>query len=270
MPNNPGVVSSVCTKWSKGTGGPSGSEHFNLVTSAVPYDLFQITAPVNRQNRKPGDPCHTLARDNAAHAAVAIGFNPDQSAKTRSMGEREEQAPTLRAAAEVAVAVAMRESGHGYWTEDTVAGTLRVEGEDRPSRPSNVIAHTLRGDGFDASEDGTGRGTPIVPAAVAFTRCDDGRDATEDKTPTMRCGSNYSAHLAVATTMAVRRLTPVECERLQGFPDGYTAIPWRSKPAAECPDGPRYRALGNSMAVPCMRWIGQRIAQVDSITGDTA
>ncbi len=70
---------------------------------------------------------------------------------------------------------------------------------------------------------------------------------------------------AVATTMAVRRLTPVECERLQGFPDGYTAIPWRGKPAAECPDGPRYQALGNSMAVPCMRWIGERIAQVDAI-----
>ena len=68
-----------------------------------------------------------------------------------------------------------------------------------------------------------------------------------------------------ATTMAVRRLTPIECERLQGFPDGYTAIPWRGKPAAECPDGPRYRALGNSMAVPCMRWIGERIAQVDAL-----
>jgi len=61
-------------------------------------------------------------------------------------------------------------------------------------------------------------------------------------------------------TMAVRRLTPKEAERLQGFPDNYTAIPWRGKPADQCPDGPRYKALGNSMAVPCMRWIGQRIA----------
>jgi DNA (cytosine-5)-methyltransferase 1 len=65
----------------------------------------------------------------------------------------------------------------------------------------------------------------------------------------------------VATVMQVRRLTPVECERLQGFPDGYTNIPWRKKP--EAPDGPRYKALGNSMAVPCMAWIGQRIAEVD-------
>ena len=57
--------------------------------------------------------------------------------------------------------------------------------------------------------------------------------------------------------MAVRRLTPVECERLQGFPDGYTNISWRGK--NEAPDGPRYKALGNSWAVPVVRWIGQRI-----------
>jgi site-specific DNA-cytosine methylase len=60
----------------------------------------------------------------------------------------------------------------------------------------------------------------------------------------------------------VRRLTPRECERLQGFPDDYTAIPWRGK---EAPDGPRYKALGNSMAVPVMRWIGKRIQQVEKI-----
>ena len=61
--------------------------------------------------------------------------------------------------------------------------------------------------------------------------------------------------------MQVRRLTPMECERLQGFPDGYTAIPWRGKPVDECPDGPRYKALGNSWAVPVVRWIGRRIQQ---------
>lgn len=58
----------------------------------------------------------------------------------------------------------------------------------------------------------------------------------------------------------VRRLMPVECERLQGFPDNHTLISWRGKEATECPDGPRYRAIGNSMAVPVMRWIGERIA----------
>jgi DNA (cytosine-5)-methyltransferase 1 len=62
---------------------------------------------------------------------------------------------------------------------------------------------------------------------------------------------------------AVRRLTPTECERLQGFPDDHTLIPWRNKPADQCPDGPRYKALGNSMAVPVMRWIGERIHKIN-------
>jgi DNA (cytosine-5)-methyltransferase 1 len=60
---------------------------------------------------------------------------------------------------------------------------------------------------------------------------------------------------ALLTSMAVRRLTPVECERLQGFPDNYTNI------KDKCPDGPRYKALGNSWAVPVVRWIGERIAK---------
>ena len=63
----------------------------------------------------------------------------------------------------------------------------------------------------------------------------------------------------------VRRLTPTECERLQGFPDGYTQIPWRNKAAENCPDGPRYKAMGNSMAVPVMRWIGERIQMVEEM-----
>jgi DNA (cytosine-5)-methyltransferase 1 len=67
----------------------------------------------------------------------------------------------------------------------------------------------------------------------------------------------------MVSTSTVRRLTPTECERLQGFPDNFTAIPWRKKGAEDCPDGPRYKALGNSMAVPVMRWIGERIKLVD-------
>jgi DNA (cytosine-5)-methyltransferase 1 len=66
-----------------------------------------------------------------------------------------------------------------------------------------------------------------------------------------------------ADRMAVRRLSPRECERLQGFNDDHTMIPWRNKPADQCPDGPRYKALGNSMAVPCMAWIGKRIDAVE-------
>lgn len=66
----------------------------------------------------------------------------------------------------------------------------------------------------------------------------------------------------------VRRLTPRECERLQGFPDDWTLIPYRGKPAEECPDTPRYKAMGNSMAVPVMRWIGRRIEAFDILHYD--
>jgi len=75
-------------------------------------------------------------------------------------------------------------------------------------------------------------------------------------------GRNSGGENVLIQSMAVRRLTPVECERLQGFPDNYTNIPWRK--AIDSPDGPRYKALGNSMAVPVMRWIGERIKLVSS------
>jgi site-specific DNA-cytosine methylase len=77
--------------------------------------------------------------------------------------------------------------------------------------------------------------------------------------PMFSVRANGQQH-GVASGVAVRRLTPRECERLQGFPDDHTLIAWRGKSPQDCPDGPRYKALGNSMAVPCMAWIGKRIA----------
>ena len=74
-----------------------------------------------------------------------------------------------------------------------------------------------------------------------------------------------SDHLKEPSTV-VRRLTPIECERLQGFPDNYTNIPWKGRSSS--PDGRRYKALGNSMAVPVMRWIGERIEAAESIERD--
>ena len=71
-------------------------------------------------------------------------------------------------------------------------------------------------------------------------------------------------HAIQQREMKVRRLTPRECERLQGFPDDWTKIDWRNKDREVCPDGPRYKAMGNSMAVPVMRWIGQQIKQTES------
>ena len=194
-----GCAGTVSSKWAKQTGGPAGDECYNLtmqpvastlgnrrlrlhteldghgayipVQQPVPYDLFQITAPVNRQNRQPGDPCHTLARDNAAHAAVA------QSMTVMSFHPLQDPIPN-----------------------------------------TDGSTHCM----------GTG-------------------------------GSQGHASIAVAQAMTVRRLTPRECERLQGFPDDWTLIPWRKKAASDCPDGPRYKALGNSMAVNVMAWIGERI-----------
>lgn len=74
---------------------------------------------------------------------------------------------------------------------------------------------------------------------------------------------------AVCFDGCVRRLTPIECERLQGFPDNYTQIPYRGKSAENCPDAPRYKALGNSWAVPVVRWIGKRIDQALKSQGET-
>ena len=151
------------------------------------------------------------------------------------------------------------------------------------------VAHTLRAEGFDASEDGTGRGTPLVPEPLSFPWQVGGTlglSGTLVKNQTMAIAfdttqitskANRSnpqpgdpshplaagAHApAIATRWAPRRLTPTECERLQGFPDGWTDIPYRGKRAA---DGPRYKALGNSMAVNVMRVIGERIALVDAM-----
>jgi len=200
-----------------------------------------------------------------------------------------------------------------------------------------MISHSLRGEGFDASEDGTGRGTPLVPIqnalrgksqnglgigeggepmytldkasqhAVAFAHQAGGAQTTlgydqeRGTAPTLsKCqtpavawsimpqnsGKDYKAREVdvlqplmaagqthgnqggdiIQTAMQVRRLTPRECERLQGFPDDYTQVPYRNKTAA---DGPRYKALGNSMAVPVMAWIGKRIQQVEEITCTT-
>ncbi len=199
------------------------------VAQPVPYDLFQITAPVNRQNRKPGDPCHTLARDNAAHAAIA--FQQNTRDEVRLMNGDGQIAGALAAEA------GMKQQNYLAQSATTVA-----------------VAHALRGEGFDASEDGTGRGTPLVPVAPSLTATNDPSRSPQSSEVTQQVAAVY------ANTMTVRRLTPRECERLQGFPDDYTLIPWRKKQAEDCPDGPRYKALGNSMAVNCMAWIGERIA----------
>ena len=216
-----------------------------------------------------------------------------------------------------------------------------------------AVAHSLRGEGHDASEDGTGRGVPLIPVGVTihgtdktasvasytdiagalrartpgsqenssttvvqspfafaqntrdevrlfggdgasvgalaaepgmkqqayvaqpFTIMERGRDGgqslesrqdgTSNAILTPNGGRGGMGVGAIATAWTVRRLTPVECERLQAFPDQFTRIPYRGKPAEQCPDGPRYKALGNSMAVNVMQLIGERIAIVEKL-----
>jgi DNA (cytosine-5)-methyltransferase 1 len=136
-----------------------------------------------------------------------------------------------------AVFQAARGSGRGYWMPDTVSGTIDAN--------MGQSGHSHR-------------------PAVIFDSKQDGGDASE-VSHTLRAMGHHSSHanaggqFAALTHGRVRRLTARECERLQGFPDDYSRIPWRGKKAEDCPDGPRYKALGNSFAVPVVRWIGERL-----------
>jgi DNA (cytosine-5)-methyltransferase 1 len=136
-------------------------------------------------------------------------------------------------------------------SETFVAVTFPTLGKESfsPAKSSSgqmvdfCVAHSLRADGLDASEDGTGRGTPLVPVVCDVANSLNGNSGR------MQVEATY-----VPQRMAVRRLLPSECEALQGFPRGSTNIPGSA-------DGPRYRSLGNSMAVPVMAWIGRRIQE---------
>ncbi|WP_116290971.1 Dam family site-specific DNA-(adenine-N6)-methyltransferase [Enterobacter hormaechei] len=122
------------------------------------------------------------------------------------------------------------------------------------------LSPTIRAGNHDKSHANSGQ-----PPAIAIAGNTIGRAPENGGNGTGYCKEvgytlTKSDQHGVAYGMQVRRLTPIECERLQGFPDNHTMISWRGKDADECPDGPRYKAIGNSMAVPVMRWIGERIA----------
>jgi len=216
---------------------------------AIAFDTTQITSPTNRNNPKPGDPCHPLAA--AAHPpAIAFNGRMDPVPGTGDTGALDTHASTQCVAHPTGpVAIDLRNG-----TEDEVAMSLQSGGmgEERGLCP-NAIPHT-----------------------VAFTCKDHGADATSEASPTLRAmghantWANGGGQVAVATAWAVRRLTPVECARLQGFPDDYlTQVPWRGK--APPPDGPMYRALGNSFARNVVQWIAQRIDRVTrSARGEAA
>lgn len=146
-------------------------------------------------------------------------------------------------------------------------------GKDYKAREVDVAQPIMAGGPVGGNQGGDF----IVEPFVLMERGRDGspnleyrQDGTANAILTPNGGRGGLGVGAVAGSSTVRRLTPRECERLQGFPDDFTLIPWRGKPASDCPDGPRYKALGNSMAVPCMAWIGQRIAAVEAIQSQRA
>lgn len=134
--------------------------------------------------------------------------------------------------------------------------------KDHGADASEDLSPTLRAGNSDNSNANGGQPPAIAyafkPGQGAKAR---GIGFAEEQSPTLTSASSgTNLTPAVMHGVSVRRLMPVECERLQGFPDNHTQISWRGKEATKCPDGPRYRAIGNSMAVPVMRWIGERIA----------
>jgi DNA (cytosine-5)-methyltransferase 1 len=179
------------------------------------------------------------------------------------------------------------------------SGNSRGYADRGPGGDSTPVCYDMRGNGGDGTVptitgDHAGRPTDYTPIVMAHGQAN--AEISEGNAPTLNCnheapilalagntigrepenggnGCGYQEDLSYTLTKTdehgvmqgstVRRLTPVECERLQGFPDNWTRIPWRGATAENCPDGPRYKACGNSMAVPVMRWIGERISKYE-------
>ncbi len=137
-----------------------------------------------------------------------------------------------------------------------------VEGQVNPTLSlfdcGDVRATTVAIQAYSVREDAKANNFSATPTDVGLT--------VSALVPGVQ---SHHAQLFMAQAMTVRRLLPIECERLQGFPDDYTLIPWRKKAADDCPDGPRYKALGNSMAVNVVTWIGERIAAFEAERGTT-
>ena len=225
---------------------------------------------------------HTLGRNHGQENAVCYGFKPGQGSKAGGIGWAEELSPTLTSAqsgTNLTPAIAFAENSRGeirlQGGDGQITGPLSTGG-GKPGQGFPAIAFSYKDHGADATVDmsptlragnhDTSHANSGQPPAICIQHASIGRhDAAGPQ------GKGYQEDVAftqdsrssadvVQFGMQVRRLTPVECERLQGFPDNHTLISWRGKAAADCPDGPRYKAIGNSMAVPVMRWIGERIA----------
>ena len=214
-------------------------------------------------------------------ASARDGFDPSQ-VLLEWEGVRRDSAPSREARKEAPAPLGGRAAkrdgggsvGNFPWPQDVAdplttneAKTYTQEGSHN-FRTRNVVPHvvastsvvsalTASGRGVERPGESRGQDPLVVHIEPQGFEVDDDCALTLTKQSPTGGGQIQSV---MQSGMVVRRLTPRECERLQGFPDDYTSIPWKNKPAVDCPDGPRYKALGNSMAVPCMRWIGRRIA----------
>lgn len=217
---------------------------------------------------------HTLGRNQGQENAVLAKYNSIKDHDQRVIFAANNWDELVQVRSVVPVAFSSKDYG-GDATED-MSPTLRAGGHTNShanagAPPAVAYSVSLRGrEGGATAELGdevssclrasTGGGDkPHVLAPAISLQTDVTPKASEElaftlKLPSSSGGGQPAA--AMTPELAVRRLTPVECERLQGFPDGHTDVPYRGKPAA---DGPRYKAIGNSMAVPCMAWIGERI-----------
>ena len=219
----------------------------------IAHSLFAEGFDASEDGTGRGVPMVPIAIVTAHTQSNGSGFS-DGIAHTLESGGSQAVAFNLRgreggALPEISGAASLRAAAGGS-SNSYIAFSAKDYGADM-----DEIAPTLRGMGHDGSH-ANGGGQVAVASTQELT-------ASTDIAGTLqRGGEGGHADGVMTSQMAVRRLTPRECERLQGFPDDYTLVEYRSRLAA---DGPRYKALGNSMAVPVMRWIGQRIATVDAI-----
>ena len=202
---------------------------------------------------KPGQGYPTVMVDERGQRLPTLAFKSGQSEAAGGVFVTQEYAPTLQAQNNGSTAVPAVAHAEGiapcstqWWDGSGIASTVTTHSDVQRMPDKGHLQCVV---------------TPDTPA-VAFN----GYQRTEgDAAWPLGASDGRKVEVGVRSGMAVRRLTPTECERLMGFSDGHTRIPWRGKPVSECPDGPRYKALGNSMAVNCMRFIGERIVFVDAV-----
>ena len=241
-------------KWVKGSGGPAGDEHYNMVVQ--PIAMRESGQGYWLEDTVSGTIDASMGQSGHANRVATIAFHPTQDPiasveVTHALGTGSKGGcATAAVATEITGTLSSRATAAGgLGTDFEVAGGLQAVDVYNGTITGQVTATLNASTGASANHSGPQVLAPTLTASNDPSRSPQSSEITQQ----------VAAVLAALPTMAVRRLLPVECERLQGFPDDHTNIPWRGKPA---PDGPRYKSMGNSMAVPVMRWIGERLDRV--------